>query len=233
MSRLSRFAAPYLALSLALSIVPVAASAASAPPLPATSAAQNPPAPAAPRKPNVKKPRAKTLTLHGVVKSVKPGALIVSGTGNPDLSVTLTKRGRALRSGKPAAIGDFPAGEAIMIRGRQAAPDGFTATLIMDAASEKMASLARRAPILKIANIDPAKGEVTLQSVNGDLFIRVLTSRIRVGRKEIGATAGLQTGQIYRARLTNGPDAEPALSLTLYNAAAPKATRKRSAPKTR
>ena len=175
-----------------------------------------------------KSSRGRSQLLHGAVKAVNGAAktITVSGAAAADLKVTLSPRGHALRAGKAVVLGDFHPGDKVAIRGHLVPPDAFTATAVMDEESEH---LSRRSPLMKVISVDSATGEVLLQSDGGDIHIRVLRSRIRMGRKELGATTDLSVGQNYDARLSTGPDGQPAISLAVPRTGSARTRKSRSA----
>lgn len=163
------------------------------------------PAPAAPLKP---------LLYHATIRSIDGArTLTVSGVDPTPDHVALTPRARVLRGGKTALLNDFKPHDAVVLRAR---PDGagkLTASLVEDEESEKLALLERRAPALNVKSVDNA-GVVVLEGAGGVVQIRIAKSRLRIGRREMGAPADLEVGQSYLVRMITGPDGEPAAVLT-------------------
>lgn len=174
--------------------------------------------------------RMPSQTIHDTIKSVDDArSLTVTDGTLGALKVTLSKRGRILRAGKTAALTDFHAGDTVAIRGHLLQPGQFTATMIMDQASEGLAAASRRAPVMKVSAIDAATGQVTLETASGNVHIQVMKGRLRMTRKALGETAGLAVGQSYGVRLGTGPDGEPYVSLSNPTGATPRTRKPKAA----
>jgi hypothetical protein len=198
------------------------------------------PAPPASSRP-AKGSKARTVIawLRGAVRSAAAESITVSGTlltageksdpvgATRDWQITLTPRGSALRLGKAVQPAAFQAGDHIVARGHESGAGQFSASAIMDSASEDLASLSRQPPLLAVTSIDSKTGEISLENPGGDLHLRVRSASIRLGRRAPGAVSGLIIGQSYGVRLSRGMDGRPVVSLTPPRTAAAPPVRSR------